>query len=472
VINSIVTGLASIDRFIRVPPFSPYERALDELEWEFRIRAGEQASRFGLQWALVLIIILRAYMAEMKLRVLVTSLPIFNFYSQYLFDSYIGVCFWEAISGKPLKTPSLPNILDIEVPTDNRYKLKPDILDQFKAQDERLGYIVRQGTEQGALIGSLTCILDAAHDSAFVSNNGKAIEVAAENPANTPEDIESLVTKFLATPIIKKSYPPEKNNKSHEDRKKDKRPPGPLDRYLFQDITIDAFENEAVYRNPVILRGPAHNVCVDSPHRPSYYSITNIDSNPVSLLNFGNTFSTQLLFYVASHLLSKVSEHFNLDAFYQRQIENARKDKSTIRNLLRNLESYKKKDESQYKLYLKDNLKLKKLIEKNRFNLNCGSYLHGGSYPPHKTHREGRHFDIIMGPDLIPWRTTGLREALSKAYNYLQNHPMAGPAKLNELRFKSTIYLCERSASDVGKKTVALLDDEFMKKGNSLFTYI
>lgn len=466
-IDSIETALAGIVRFkigsTANWTFVAWVRAIDELEVEFLRRSGDQAARFGLQWALVLTTILRAYLAELKLRVVVACFPIFNFYSEFRYNSYTGVCLWEAISGKPLKTPSIPNLLDIEVPTDNRYQLKFPA--QHLSQDDRYGYITREGREQGALIGSLSSLLNESRQSILGATGKAAAEGAGERPSNTPEDIEGLVGRFLARPVIKSSHAPETMARRRSARRRSKRPSGLLDRYVFTDLTLDAFEEEVAHRNPVMLRGSAGDVRVGTSHRPNYYAITGIIPNPVSILNFGNTFSTQLLFYVACHLLQKVSEAFDLDGFYERQRASA--DRSRIRNLRKTLRSLDTDREAQYKQSLKTKLELQQLVESNRFVLTAGSYLHGGSFPPHKTHRDGRHLDISMGPNVTPWRTTGLRKALSEAWNYLRDHPFADAGKLKgqlRPRFESSIYVCERSASDVGKRALPILDHEFMRK--------
>lgn len=465
-IFSIETALAGLNQlkggFTANSQFEAWVRAIDELDSEFgRLHEG-QASRFGLQWALVLTTLLRAYLAELKLRVLVTSLPVVNFYAEHLLNSYVGVCLWEALSGKPLKTPSVPNLLDIDVPTDNRYRLK--FPGQHGAQDERDGFLRRENAQQGALLGSLAALLHIARQSVIGTGENAPPEGAGDRPSNIAEDIDGLLARFLQRPLIKASFAPEQKPAKSTTRRR--RPPGPLDRYVFEDLSLDSFEKEAINRNPAMLRGPSQDIRKDRPGRPNYYAITEVlPSNPVSILNFGNTFSTQLCFYVACHLLRKVSRHFSLDGFYQQQREKA--DPSTIRNLQRELASLDTTKEEQYKLFVSKRLALQRNIEAPRFNFTAGSYLQGGSFPPHKTHRDGRHFDISMGPDLTPWRTTGLRRLLQQAWDHLRNYPTADsrlPYQEGRPRSDNPIYLCERSAADVGKGGLFLLDHQFLRR--------
>jgi hypothetical protein len=136
-----------------------------------------------------------------------------------------------------------------------------------------------------------------------------------------------------------------------------------------------------------MLRGGAGDAAAERSERPNCYATTGVVPNPVSLTNFGNTFSTQLMFFVACSLLRQVSELFDLDSFYEQQL--ARADRSAIKNLRRTLRGLDLTKPGDYKRFLEGKLNLQRRIEANRFVLTAGSYLHGGSFPPHKTQRDG-----------------------------------------------------------------------------------
>jgi hypothetical protein len=434
--------------------------ALDELEREFLHRADAQAYRYGIGWAFVLTALLRSYLREVQLRLIAASLPIHDFYSEFGLNSNVGVCLWEALSGVPLKTPSLPSLLDIDAPTDTKYRLKYP--GDHEAEDRRRAFIQRDGFSEGALMGVLGGLLSDAKRS--ILGSLELTESDAERPSNTAEDLEHVIGGFIARPIVRNAFPPVRKRPAPNEEK-DKRPSSWTDRHVFDALTLEQFEGEAVNRNPVMLRGGAGDALAERPERPNFYAITGVEPNQVSLVNFGNTFSTQLCFFVACRVLRLVSQLFGLDAFYADQRATA--DGAEIKKLLRTIKGLDVSTPGDYKRFVGAKLELQRLIEFDRFVLTAGSYLHGGSFPPHRTHRDGRHFDLSMGPNLTPWRTTTLRQTLTEAWQHLQTNPFADSAKLAGAlrpRITSPIYLCERSAADVGKSTLAICDHEFMRR--------
>ncbi len=429
--------------------FQRVAKNLDLLEAYFTKRQGPDFDTFGLIWALALIYTLRVYLVQIKLRVLQSSYPVFNFYDTTKLNSHIGICLWEALSGRQVVTPSLPGFLDMDSSTRNYYEAKS----KYEEQDKTNGYIIRTSREEGALTGALRDNLVYARHNILGLRSTKVGK--GELPVSASLiDIENLISDFLQYPIILRSNHPVSGRNGKKSKKG-------ADRFTFENIGLLEFKDRIENRNPVMLRGSGeegvHLTELDS----NYYRITNIIPNPVSLLNFGNSFSTQLYFFVASKLLKMASDQFGLAEFYLDQWLNA--DQSKISEYRERLRMFERKYPPGYKAFLNVKLKLQRLVEFNRFVLTAGSYLHGGSFPPHKTHRDGRHFDISMGPNLIPWRTTSLGKTLGEVYKYLKEKKGTGLDLLKD-KVPGTIYKVERIPGDVTRERVPVIDHNFMRK--------
>jgi hypothetical protein len=412
----------------------------------------------ALHWGVTLSLLFRAYLAEIRVRTCMTAVPVVGMYERYLQHSYVGVCLWEALSGERLPTPCLPNVIDIEVPADTVYCLKSE---RHRAEDAEYGFLVQEPKYR--LMGTLKGFLEVAEQSVFVPPPPD-VQPTPEL-ATTLEGVEATLASFVARPLIVGISRP--SGRQRQTKRAVRRPPAPP---VFEAITIAEFPGRVTHRSPLMLRGASPDVRVAVEGRPNFYALTQVNPNPVSLLNFGNSFSTQLCFHIAAQLLQRVSREFQLDDSYaEKRLQFSEADLRKVRKELRQL---KRNTPAGYRSFLIKRLELQRMVQTNRFFLTAGSNVHGGSFPPHKTHREGRHFDISMGPDLTPWRTTGLREVLIESLNVLNNDfvPAAirrqletsNPFVRRDGKTKvSTIYLVEQGSQDIGR-AVPIVDHDFM----------
>jgi hypothetical protein len=399
-----------------------WEKGLTKLESLYEKKLTEyKVNHFGLHWALYLINVLRWYITTLKIRTLMTSLPINAFYTGKFSreaSSYCGLALLEALLKEPMKHPSIPGILDIEMPVDEKYIVSNPNMSE---DDRQYGII----TNEPSLAGKLSNWPTIANKDEW-------------------EKSRTILKDFGEKPIILNSFINKKGKREFKHVT--------LDEFLFHIGTSDGRFYPGVY-NPIIQRVTNRNLPdVKRLNRPDFFSITQMVHNPyVSDLNMGAKFTTQLQLYVACQLLSRASELTGLDVEYLEKLNSkARHDKE--RELIKKMRTIEKKlrgDRKEKGTLLKEREKLKEkppnlsshhdnriaFIEKricqsevekwevkqelkqirsdNQFFLTAGSYMYGGKFPPHKTHRTGRCFDISIGRDLDPW-------GLSKSTNFVK----------------------------------------------------
>jgi hypothetical protein len=164
--------------------------------------------------------------------------------------------------------------------------------------------------------------------------------------------------------------------------------------------------------------------------KPNYFAISSFIRNPVVTdLNFAATFQSQAHLFIADAILKRAATVTTLHAIYENKQQQRRADKrretmlSQKRQQLAKALMARQRDGKDYCHELGAKLEYdrqyKKFIAIDRFSLTAGSYLCGGKYPPHNTHRDGIHFDIGMGPDLMPWQTSKATAFLALAYPWL-----------------------------------------------------
>jgi hypothetical protein len=384
-----------------------------------------------------------------------TALPIYTFYKDdwSLFDaqpnSYLGLSLWEALSNRYLSHPSYPGILDYEFPVLDKYDTSDG------TQDSGVDYLVNRIKLKGKL-KFWPANAFGQHWSSSLKSNEKSFS-----------ELKTLKS-FAKRPIIKSS------NKVNGTR-------------TFTDLDINQFVKEEVQPlSPIIKRDTNR---ARSSKKPHFFAHTTFIRNAaVSELNLAATFQSQAHLFVVDAILKRVSRVFELDDKYinhqilrkrERNLEQFYlKRRKSLANEMRALDKRGVSSCIPYSHRLEINTRLKSLIADNKFNLTAGSYLYGGQFPPHLTHRNGIHYDISFGPDLIPWDISKASELLRIAYPWLAKKGLLTLNKedmplaiLDGTTFKGVyrIYKVNQVPKDVCRSTLRVTHNFMRTYKNDVF---
>ena len=423
--------------------YKNWEAQIDELYNTFALQNGQDETLralLGIDWALILILTLKWYLTDLKLRIFMTSMPVWYFYTTRFRNSYIGLSLWEALSGWALKSPSIPNIMNVEFPVEDSYKVKNE--EDFVQQDIKLPYINPKPNSRRDLIGDIGVWKDLVKVSPLPNSRG-----SSERLNSFIFNAELSLDDFSQNMLIMSSYKQRGKKRTFESKKV----------MSLVDDFIKPF-------HPVLQRGSG-NVSKSAESlklkRPDFFEMNNVIRNPVSLMNFGARFSAQLQYYVANEIIGTVGELLGLTSFYENQkSDNETNKKAELKQLSRDLSSLRKPNRTnlEQKSWVEKRLEYQRLTEVLQFAMNSGNYLGAGSFPPHKTHRDGRHYDTNMGPDTIPWRATNLHKILKSAYDLIKEYGTEEDQKLvNKFNTNYPIHRAEQVPGDIIKKNLMLL---------------
>ena len=148
----------------------------------------------GIDWGLFLVYLLQWYFTDIILRTLMSSLPIYHLYNTRGLNSYIGLSLWEAFSGKAVPHPSIPNLIDIEMPAQSKYRVRRE--EDFVLQDKKKPFI-NPISGRRRLIGQLKPWSSAISGQPFGVNTS-----AGEEYSPAIYKVETLLWRYELFPLI------------------------------------------------------------------------------------------------------------------------------------------------------------------------------------------------------------------------------------------------------------------------------
>jgi hypothetical protein len=364
-------------------PYAQWHRNIEALEARFLHacllpKVSSLAIQVGLPWALVLAGVLRVYLTELVARLATVALPTQLGYSEA--SGYLGVALWEALSGTDAPHATRLGYL---VPRPIDQSEVPQPVSSGQAGD---GSLPDDGTEGGRDVTDGSPGADAGVGGADAAP--APVAQPTPNPllqALKDWRVDPFINGWSSTVAHHQSVLQPLREMAHEPSLISR--PDPKDKSKPSDSATLPL---------TMARWPRYPVCRFPGARRSEIGLD---------LHCGAYLTAQCQLFVADQILRVAIDDLGLPRTW----------------------NDKRLDEG-------DAVDLRMASAKPSagglspaISIIAGSYLWGGSHPPHITHRDGATFDLRFGPDTVAWLPTEGSRELDKALKDLglptKKHP-------------------------------------------------